>query len=157
MPIRIRPSKIDTLGELGKFRDSAARSGHGAVATFTGLMRGIDESTGEMIRSMELEHYPAMTQKQLKNIASDAAGRWKIGEPLIVHRVGKLRAGEDIVLVAVSSRHRRDAFEACEFIVDFLKTRAPFWKKETTSAGSRWVEQGANDEADALRWEKKSG
>lgn len=138
--------------ELQDFRERAGKDGHGAVATFTGIVRGIDERTGEAIGHMELEHYPGMTERRLEGIVAEARDRWEIGDPLVIHRIGKVLQGEDIVLVAVSSRHRAAAFSACEFIVDYLKTRAPFWKKEAGPGGGRWVEQDQADERAVERW-----
>jgi molybdopterin synthase catalytic subunit len=122
----------------------------GALVTFLGLMRDINE--GDQVAEMTLEHYPGMTEKALMAIAREAAERWLLTGIRIVHRVGRLRPQDPIVLVAVSSRHRGDAFRACELIIDYLKTRAPFWKKETTADGERWVETRAADDEAAGRW-----
>ena len=122
--------------------------GGGAVASFVGVVRG-----GE-VREMELEHYPEMTARALENIIAESRRRWPIIDALLIHRFGKLRPGESIVLVAVSAAHRAEAFSACEFIVDYLKTRAPFWKKEFTADGSRWVRPREDDFRAAAKWKK---
>jgi molybdopterin synthase catalytic subunit len=122
----------------------------GAVVTFIGLMRDINE--GATVASMTLEHYPGMTEKALSAIAGEAAGRWDLDGISILHRVGALRPQDPIVFVGVCSRHRGDAFRACEFLIDYLKTRAPFWKKEQTARGERWVDARATDEQAAGRW-----
>ncbi len=123
----------------------------GAVATFLGLVRDIN--AGAEVAEMTLEHYPGMTERAIEDICRDAAARWEILDARVVHRVGTLRPTDPIVIVVVASGHRRDALEACAFIMDFLKTRAPFWKKERTGDGERWVEARASDEAAAARWE----
>jgi len=122
----------------------------GALVSFVGLMRDINE--GDQVSRMTLEHYPGMTEKALHAIAEEAAQRWRVQSIRIVHRVGTLRPQDPIVLVAVTSSHRGEAFRACEFLIDYLKTRAPFWKKETTEAGERWVESRASDDKAADRW-----
>jgi molybdopterin synthase catalytic subunit len=118
--------------------------------SFLGLMRDLNE--GETVTHMTLEHYPGMTEKALRAIAEEAALRWSIDGVRIVHRVGAVEPQDPIVLVAVSSAHRGDAFRACELIIDYLKTRAPFWKKETTGSGERWVDARATDDTAADRW-----
>ncbi|MCY4285061.1 MAG: molybdenum cofactor biosynthesis protein MoaE [Thiotrichales bacterium] len=123
----------------------------GAVATFLGLVRDINAGTD--VAEMTLEHYPGMTERAIENICRDAAARWEILDTRIVHRVGTLRPTDPIVIVVVASGHRRDALDACAFIMDFLKTRAPFWKKERTGDGERWVEARASDDEAAARWE----
>ena len=120
----------------------------GAVASFVGLVRG----EGDAIKSMRLEHYPGMTEKALEEIAASALQRWSLLGIRIIHRIGHLRPGDRIVLVVVSSKHRGDAFAACEFIMDYLKTRAPFWKKEASPEGERWVEARDSDDDFAARW-----
>jgi len=122
----------------------------GALVSFLGLMR--DSNEGETITGMTLEHYPGMTEKALMAIAEEAVRRWDIEGVRILHRVGALAPQDPIVLVAVTSPHRGDAFRACEFLIDYLKTRAPFWKKETTATGDRWVESRESDDAAANRW-----
>ena len=135
----------------------ALRSSHkdiGALATFTGLVREIDgaDAQHDKVVSLYLEHYPGMTEKSLQDIAEAADARWSILDVCIIHRIGKLTAAEQIVFVAVSSLHRQDAFAACSFIMDFLKTSAPFWKKSTTQAGEQWVEAKDSDRQAAESW-----
>lgn len=127
----------------------------GAMVTFLGLMRNFNH--GARIFSMTLEHYPGMTQKALQRIADEAGERWDLEGIRIVHRVGELRPEEPIVLVAVTSAHRKAAFRACEFIIDYLKTRAPFWKKERTADGERWVEARQTDGEAERRWRNGDG
>jgi molybdopterin synthase catalytic subunit len=122
----------------------------GALVSFLGLMRDVNE--GEAVASMTLEHYPGMTEKALMAIAEEAARRWPLDRVRILHRIGALVPQDPIVLVAVTSAHRGDAFRACEFLIDYLKTRAPFWKKETTASGERWVDARETDGAAANRW-----
>lgn len=124
----------------------------GAVVTFIGLMRDINE--GERVERLYLEHYPGMTEHALRQIVDEANSRWEIQHCRVVHRVGELLPSDPIVLVAVASRHRKEAFRACEFIIDYLKTRAPFWKKETTAAGERWVDARESDDAATRQWRK---
>lgn len=123
----------------------------GAVATFTGLVRGNNEQ--RHIAVMELEHYPAMTERSIQKIVDEARQRWNLLGVRVVHRVGRLRPGDQIVYVGVSGTHRGEAFQACEFIMDYLKTRAPFWKKETHAGGEHWVESRESDALAAQRWE----
>ncbi len=124
----------------------------GALVTFTGLMR--DMNQGDRVDSMFLEHYPGMTEKALQAIVAEAEERWELMGIRVVHRVGELRPLDPIVMVAVASVHRGEAFQACEFVMDSLKTRAPFWKKELTPQGERWVEARASDETAGRRWKK---
>jgi molybdopterin synthase catalytic subunit len=124
--------------------------GVGALASFVGLVR--DANEGSAVGAMTLEHYPGMTEKAIAAIVEEAKGRWEVIDCTVIHRVGELRPGDQIVLVAVASGHRGDAFAACEFIMDYLKTRAPFWKKEQTAEGDRWVEARASDDRAAERW-----
>jgi len=123
----------------------------GAVATFIGYVRDRNDGTG--VSRMTLEHYPGMTERALEDICDEALGRWDLLDLRVVHRVGVLEPGDPIVLVAVSSAHRGEAFAACEFVMDYLKTQAPFWKKEETSEGSRWVDARSSDDDAAARWE----
>lgn len=123
----------------------------GAVCTFTGLAR--DYGDRESVNGLFLEHYPGMTESAIQQVIEDARDRWPIGAVEVRHRVGRILPGERIVFVGVSSGHRREAFEACEFIMDFLKTRAPFWKKELTEDGEIWVEQKESDRLSAARWQ----
>ena len=127
----------------------AGRRDVGAVATFIGLVRDLE---GDSLEQMELEHYPGMTEKALQDIAERAGARWQIADLAIVHRVGALKPADQIVLVMVASAHRGDAFAACEFIMDYLKTEAPFWKKETSSQGEKWVEARKSDLIAQNRW-----
>ncbi len=127
-----------------------ARKDIGAVVSFTGRVR--DRSEAQNLIALELEHYPAMTEQALRQLAEQARRRWAIDDLAIVHRVGRLAVGDNIVAVVTVSAHRRDAFEACEFLMDYLKTRAPFWKKEITTDGEAWVEARASDDVAAQRW-----
>lgn len=124
--------------------------GDGAVVTFTGLVR--NQNQGKRILSLTLEHYPAMTKKSLEQIVQQARSRWPLGRVRLIHRIGRLELGQQIVFVGVSSTHRQAAFEACEYIMDYLKTRAPFWKKEQTEEGDHWVEARDSDHHQAGRW-----
>jgi len=123
----------------------------GAVVTFLGLMRDLND--GDKVASLYLEHYPGMTEKALRDIVNEAKSRWNLEAIQVVHRVGEMRPEEPIVLVAAASRHRGEAFRACEFVIDYLKNRAPFWKKETTAAGERWVDARASDRESEARWQ----
>ena len=129
----------------------AGAPGIGAICTFTGLAR--DYGDRESVNGLFLEHYPGMTENAIQQVIDDARQRWPIEAVEVRHRVGRIMPGERIVFVGVSSSHRREAFEACEFIMDFLKTRAPFWKKELTADGEAWVEQKASDRVAAARWQ----
>jgi molybdopterin synthase catalytic subunit len=122
----------------------------GAVVTFVGLVR--DRNEGKQVVSLTLEHYPGMTEKSLEEIADEAREKWGVGQIRIIHRVGKLSLGEQIVYVGVAAKHRRAAFHAAEFVMDFLKTRAPFWKKESTVDGDRWIEAKTSDQVAADQW-----
>ena len=146
--IRVQREDFDVAAEI----DSIVGSDHGigAVVTFIGLVRDI--SGGESISDMTLEHYPGMTEKMLERIESEAMSRWPLSASLIVHRYGHLEPGDGIVLVVTASQHRQAAFEASEFLVDWLKTKAPFWKRETTPAGAKWVAARDSDDAAAARW-----
>jgi molybdopterin synthase catalytic subunit len=124
-------------------------SGLGAIVTFVGLVRDMDD---EAITKMTLEHYPGMTEKALQIIADQAKSRWKLGNITIIHRVGELQVNDQIVLVITSSKHRKSSFEACEFIIDYLKTQAPFWKKEHTKSGEKWVEVKDSDKLKLDNW-----
>ncbi len=148
LSVRVQVEDFDP----GALQDSllAGAAGEGAVATFTGYVRRSNE--GENIASMRLEHYPGMTEKSIAGIMAEAAGRWPLLAAAVVHRVGLLVPGERIVWVGVSSAHREAAFSACEFVMDYLKTSAPFWKKEVGPGGERWVSARASDDARAGRW-----
>ena len=126
-------------------------AGIGAIASFVGLVR--DSNDGAGVSTLTLEHYPAMTRKALADIVEQARARWKVIDATVIHRVGELKPTDQIVLVVVASGHRGDAFLACEFIMDYLKTRAPFWKKESTPQGERWVEARASDDTASSRWQ----
>ena len=132
----------------------AGRDDVGALATFIGLVRDLEDAS---LEQMTLEHYPGMTEKALTDIAEQACARWRVLDLAIVHRVGALRPSDQIVLVMVASSHRGDAFAACQFIMDYLKTEAPFWKKETSDAGSRWVEARDSDTSARKKWERDDG
>jgi molybdopterin synthase catalytic subunit len=138
--------------ELGAEVDAMrlGRTDIGAIASFVGLARDVNEGSG--VAAMTLEHYPGMTEKALAALVEEATARWSLLDVTVIHRVGRLLPGDPIVLVAVASSHRAEAFAACEFIMDYLKTRAPFWKKEETPDGERWVDARASDDAAAARW-----
>jgi len=149
MPIvRVQEADFDLGRELDAL--TGGRTDVGALASFVGLVR--DANDGRGVSAMTLEHYPGMTEKALGEICREASSRWDLLETLVIHRVGALKPGDRIVLVGVTSAHRADAFAACEFIMDYLKTRAPFWKKESTGEGERWVEARSSDDAAAQRW-----
>jgi molybdopterin synthase catalytic subunit len=148
--VRVQAEDFDTGRELDAL--TAGRTDVGAVASFVGLVR--DANDGASVKSMTLEHYPGMTEKALTDICEQAKSRWDLIDTLVIHRIGALHPGDRIVLVGVSSAHRGEAFAACEFIMDFLKTRAPFWKREETPQGARWVEARDSDDAAAGRWSR---
>ena len=149
MRVQVQEADFDLSTEIAAMRQ--ARPDLGAVVAFIGLVRDIN--AGSNVAAMTLEHYPAMTQKALEGIAAQAIQRWDIAEVLVIHRVGRLLPTDQIVLVAVAGAHRGPAFQACEFIMDYLKTQAPFWKKEQTPNGEQWVEARDTDNAAAQRWE----
>jgi molybdopterin synthase catalytic subunit len=147
MAVRVQRDDFDIAAEVGSL--TAGRTDIGAIVTFTGRVRG---NEGE-IAAMTLEHYPGMTEAELSRIEAEARTRWPLQASLIVHRVGELKPGDNIVLVVTASEHRQAAFEAAAFLMDYLKTRAPFWKKETAASGeSTWVESREGDERAARRW-----
>jgi molybdopterin synthase catalytic subunit len=148
--LTITENSFDPEAELLSFRRCRPQSG--AVVSFLGLVRDINE--GGRISAMILEHYPGMTEKALEKILAEARERWEIDAFKVIHRVGKLLPEDPIVLVAVAGRHRGVAFRACEFIIDYLKTRAPFWKKEITETGEHWVDARESDDAAEARWKK---
>ena len=148
MPVRVQTEDFDVSRELALLR--GGNRAVGAVAAFIGTVRDVNDDA--RVASMTLEHYPGMTEKALAAIVDAAKSRWDIIDALVIHRVGALAPSDQIVLVGVTSAHRGEAFAACEFIVDYLKTQAPLWKKEETSAGARWVEARAADEEAAARW-----
>ena len=141
---------FDTAAELARL--TAGRRDIGGIVTFTGVVR--DFAGGDAIEAMTLEHYPGMTERQLGDIEAEANRRWPLQASLIVHRYGRLEPGERIVLVITAAAHRQAAFEAAEFLVDWLKTKAPFWKLESTPEGERWVEARGSDDDAAARWAK---
>jgi molybdopterin synthase catalytic subunit len=147
--ISIQSADFDAGVEIARLREASAETG--AVAMFVGVVS--DSNDGSHVDAMELEHYPGMTEKSIATIIEEAQRRWPLLAVRVIHRIGKLAVRDQIVFVGVSSRHRGAAFSACEFIMDFLKTGAPFWKKEQTSAGSRWVDARASDDAATQRWE----
>ena len=146
MTVRIQTEGFDAGAELNAFTDTVA--GAGAVVSFTGVVRDVD---GGLV-AMEIEHYPGMTEKAIAAIVSEAQSRWDLAGALVIHRHGRLTAGDQIMMVATASRHRVDAFQAAEFLMDYLKSRAPFWKKEMTQSGDDWVEARDEDEAALDRW-----
>ena len=148
MTVRVQAEDFDVGAETAAIRK--ANPAIGAVASFVGVVRDVNE--GDAVAEMTLEHYPGMTEKSIEEIVEQAKGRWKVIDALVVHRVGLLKPTDQIVLVVVASAHRGDAFAACEFIMDYLKTQAPFWKKERTAEGSRWVESRVSDDLAAERW-----
>ena len=148
MTARVQREDFDPGAELAAL--TAGRADAGAVASFVGLVRA--EAGDDRVLAMTLEHYPAMTERMLAAIEAEARTRWPILDCRIVHRYGRLEPGERIVLVAVASPHRAAAFDACQFLMDWLKTKAPFWKLEETPTGDRWVEAKTSDDAAADRW-----
>ncbi|HIJ64044.1 MAG TPA: molybdenum cofactor biosynthesis protein MoaE [Rhodospirillaceae bacterium] len=149
MSVRVQAEDFDPGRELARL--SAAEIGGGAVASFLGLVRG------EGVRAMTLHHYPGMTERQLEIIEGQARSRWPLLEVAIIHRFGRLLPGDNIVFVGVAARHRGAAFAACEFLMDWLKTAAPFWKLEETADGEHWVEAKAEDDARTERWNRVKG
>lgn len=145
MEVSVQEMDFDVGREIAGL--TANDNGSGAVASFVGLVRGGDVAT------MTLEHYPGMTERMLADIVADARQRWQLHRVRVIHRVGRLLPGDNIVFVGVSAGHRGEAFAACAFIMDYLKTRAPFWKKEETPAGARWVDARESDDAAASRWQ----
>lgn len=155
MSVSVQEADFDVGVETNAL--SAGRLDVGAVATFVGLVRA-DKLSGEgsEVSAMTLEHYPGMTEKSLEAIVFEANTRWCLQGVRVIHRFGRLVPGDRIVFVGVASAHRGDAFAACEFVMDYLKTRAPFWKKEDTPEGGRWVDARDTDDSAAARWEKDS-
>ncbi|MBI4985552.1 MAG: molybdopterin synthase catalytic subunit MoaE [Rhodocyclales bacterium] len=151
MSVSVQEADFDTGAEIAAL--SRNDDGAGAVASFVGLVRGGSDGVG----AMSLEHYPGMTEKALAEIVAIACRRWDVRRVRVIHRIGRLLPGEPIAFVGVASSHRGDAFAACEFIMDYLKTRAPFWKKEETATGSRWVDARETDDAAASRWGAAEG
>ncbi len=145
--IRVQTADFNIEDELVLVRSNPSV---GAVTSFIGLVRDINDGSG--VTSLTLEHYPAMTERALANIVHEAETRWRILHTTVIHRVGELKPTDQIVLVLTASAHRGDAFAACEFMMDYLKTQAPFWKKEQTPSGSHWVDARDSDDAAAERW-----
>ncbi|MBI4756290.1 MAG: molybdopterin synthase catalytic subunit MoaE [Betaproteobacteria bacterium] len=148
MTVRIQTADFDIGVEVSGL--CTGRPDVGAVASFVGKVRDLNDGSG--VSAMTLEHYPGMTERALEEIVAEARSRWDILDALVVHRVGPLLPGDNIVLVVVTGAHRGEAFAACEFIMDYLKTRAPFWKKERTPEGERWVDARDSDDSAARRW-----
>jgi len=149
MRISVQREEFDAGAEIRAV--SRANPKVGGVAAFVGLVRDVNE--GVPVAGMTLEHYPGMTEKALERIVGEAKSRWDVLDCTVIHRVGDLKPTDPIVLVVVASGHRGDAFAACEFLMDYLKTRAPFWKKESTPSGVRWVEARESDDQAAERWQ----
>jgi len=149
--VRVQTEDFDAGAEIARLRQGNAKVG--AVAAFIGVARDVND--GESVAALTLEHYPGMTERALEGIVAEARARWRLIEVLVVHRVGELKPTDQIVLVAVASANRGEAFAACEFIMDYLKTRAPFWKKERTPEGAHWVEARVTDDDAAARWESQ--
>jgi molybdopterin synthase catalytic subunit len=150
--VRVQAEPFDPAAELAAF--ARGRTDVGGIATFLGLVR--DEHGGERVAAMTLEHYPGMTERKLAEIEAEARARWPdLQDTLVIHRHGRMLPGEPIVLVATASAHRQAALDACAFLIDWLKTKAPFWKLEETPAGEKWVGAHADDDQAAARWEKK--
>lgn len=148
MLISVQPEDFDPTAVANELR--GARRDIGAVVSFTGLVRDLTPTYD--LQALQLEHYPGMTETALRQIGRSAMQRWPVDDLAMIHRVGRLLPAEQIVLVVVLSAHRRAAFEACDYLMDYLKTRAPFWKKEITTGGEVWVEAHQSDQQDADRW-----
>ncbi|MBX6318269.1 molybdopterin synthase catalytic subunit MoaE [Pigmentiphaga sp.] len=149
MSVSVQTSDFDAGAEIAAMRRDPSV---GAIVTFVGTVRDVNE--GDHVASLTLEHYPGMTEKALADIVEQAHGRWSLNAVRVIHRVGTLTAGDQIVFVGVAGRHRGECFAACEFIMDYLKTQAPFWKKEATDRGERWVEARDSDDQAAQRWQQ---
>ena len=147
--VRIQTADFDLTTEVAQLRSANPKIG--AVVTFVGAVRDLNE--GATVAEMELEHYPGMTEQAISNIIEQAKLRWPTFGALVVHRVGPLKPLDQIVLVAATAAHRGEAFAACEFIIDYLKTEAPFWKKELTPEGARWVDARVSDDAALAKWQ----
>lgn len=146
MRIVVQEEPFDFGAEAAGF--AAGRHDMGAIVTFTGVVRDVDGG----LSAMEIEHYPGMTEKALEKIATEAAERWSLGDVLVIHRFGRMERGEQIMMVATAARHRKDAFEAAEYLMDYLKSRAPFWKKEHVGQAAGWVAARDEDEDALTRW-----
>ncbi len=149
--IRVQEDDFDVGTELARL--TTGRTDVGGIATFLGFVRGHGQADMSPLVTMTLEHYPGMTERQLAAIALEARRRWRLCDLLIVHRIGQLMPGDKIVLVATSAKHRAAAFECCQFLIDWLKTRAPFWKLEKTTYSSTWVKPRTRDTAATTRWD----
>lgn len=157
MSVSVQQEAFDVGAEIAALTAGEGGTGIGAVASFVGLVR--DMNSGDSVSSMTLEHYPGMTERALEDIVAEARSRWELLKVRVIHRYGPLAPGDGIVLVIVASAHRGEAFAACEFIMDFLKTRAPFWKKEVGAEGpdnARWVDARDSDDSAAARWQPKN-
>ena len=148
MPVRVQREDFDAGAEIARLR--AANPKIGAVAAFIGVARDVND--GAAVAALTLEHYPGMTERALEDICAQARQRWQVNDVLVVHRIGELRPTDQIVLVVVTGSHRGEAFAACEFVMDYLKTEAPFWKKEATPSGARWVDARDSDDQARERW-----
>ena len=146
MRIAVQSEAFDAGEELNRF--TTASAGAGAIVSFTGIVR----DTEGRLAAMEIEHYPGMTERALETILAQAMNRWSLADALVIHRFGRLHVGAPIMMVATAARHRADAFAAAEFLMDYLKSRAPFWKKEITATGTQWVASRDEDEAALTRW-----
>ncbi len=146
--VLVQTADFDLSAEVAALRNGNPKIG--AIASFVGLVRDLNDGAG--VATLTLEHYPAMTEKALTAIVAKANARWEVIDATVIHRVGEMKPTEQIVLVAVASAHRAHAFQACEFIMDYLKTQAPFWKKEVTAEGARWVDAKGSDDAALSRW-----
>ena len=146
--VKVQTDDFDLSAEIAQLRHS--NGAVGAVVSFVGVVRDLND--GAAVSAMSLEHYPGMTEQSITTIVEQAQARWSIFDALVIHRVGDLLPLDQIVLVAVTSAHRGEAFQACEFIMDYLKTQAPFWKKEQTPTGARWVDARVTDDSAASRW-----
>lgn len=151
MSVSVQTEDFDVSTELAQLRTN--NPAIGALVSFVGVVRDMNE--GQNVSAMELEHYPGMTEKALDDIVSQANARWSLLATRVIHRIGELKATDQIVLVAVAAAHRGEAFAACEFIMDYLKTQAPFWKKEQTPEGAHWVDARESDEVATQKWAVK--
>ena len=153
MTVHVQREDFDAGREIARLREGNPKIG--AVAAFIGVARDLND--GEAVGTLTLEHYPGMTESALEDICGQARRRWDVIDILVIHRVGEPRPTDQIVLVVVTGKHRREAFAACEFVMDYLKTEAPFWKKETTPSGARWVDARESDEHARARWKEADG
>ena len=149
--VKIQNDDFDVSKEMKKLQTNET----GAIVNFVGIVRGKDEKTKEDIFSMTLEHYPGMTELEIESIVTNATTRWEISAVTVIHRIGKLFSSDQIVFVGVASKHRQNAFDACNYIMDWLKTKAPFWKVEEGSKEKKWVEFNSSDSNATKKWEQK--